>query len=86
MVEGRSRLGNLISFIHEGNFTTTGNVNHIKMLPLIPQTNYLLKVAALTNRGEGMQVRLTGLTNNATSDFGELIVMYIYILCNKCKI
>ena len=81
MVEGRSPLGNLISFVHEGSSTTTGNVNQITVQPLIPQTNYLLKVAALTNKGEGMQVRVNGYTNKAASEFGELFFnQYIHII------
>ena len=75
MVEGRSPLGNLISYMHEGS-STTGNANQITLQPLVAQTSYLLKVAALTNRGEGMQVRLTGLTNNAASDLGEPFLIY----------
>ena len=72
VVEGRSPLGNLISFMHDGTSTSISNVNKITVQPLIPQTNYLFKVAALTTGGEGMQVRANGLTNDAASEFGEL--------------
>ena len=71
MVEGRSPMGNLITFMHEGSSTIIGNASNIMVQPLIPQTNYLFKVASLTDRGEGMQVRVTGFTNNAASDLGE---------------
>ena len=81
-VEGRSPLGNLIDYMHEGRSIHTGNVREVRLQPLIPHTNYLLKVAALTDRGEGMQVRTTGLTNSATSEFGELICRYFDCISN----
>ena len=77
-VEGRSPLGNLIDYMHEGRSIHAGNVGEVRLQPLIPHTNYLLKVAAITDRGEGMQVKVTGVTNNAKSEFGELICRYYH--------
>ena len=77
-VEGRSPLGNLIDYMHEERSIHTGNVIEVRLQPLIQHTNYLLKVAALTDRGKGMQVRTTGITNNATSEFSELIYRYYH--------
>ena len=76
MVEGRSPLGNLIRYMHEGSSITAGNASNVTVQPLIPQTKYLLKVAALTTNGEGMQVRINGLTDNSALsalDFGKLL-------------
>lgn len=70
-VDGESPDGTYIKYTQEGNFTTAANVNSFKLQPLVPQTNYQLKLSALTTRGEGMQVTITGTTRSAKSEFGK---------------
>ena len=71
MVEGRSALGNLIRYVHKGNLTVSAAARRAVIQPLVPQSQYILKVAILTARGEGAQVEATAMTLNAQSDLGK---------------
>ena len=74
-VDGRSPDGNVISYVHDGNSTTPSDVTSFTIEPLVPQTSYLIKVSAITNRGEGMQVITSGTTSNANSMFGKRLML-----------
>ena len=74
MIEGKSPLGNLIQYTHSGNTTVPANANRVVLDPLLPQTNYLFRVAVLTTRGEGMQVQTRGSTDTGVSDFGKNVL------------
>ena len=50
---------------------TRSDVTNFTIQPLVSQKSYLIKVSAITNRGEGIQVTTTGTTSNANSMFGK---------------
>lgn len=63
MVEWRSPERNLIQFEDSGEVTV--NSTSVTLSPLIPGTNYLIKVSAVTPRGRGEQISATGAVLNA---------------------
>ena len=63
MVEWRSPGGNLIQFEDSGEATV--NSTSITLSPLIPGTNYSIKVSAVTPRGRGEQILTTGAVLNS---------------------
>ena len=58
--------------MHDGNSTTPSDVTNFTIQPL---KSYLIKVSAITNRGDGMQVTTTGTTSNANSMFGKRLML-----------
>lgn len=54
--------------MHEGNTTTEANT--IVLQPLTPLSNYLIKVSALTPRGQGEEAIIEANTGRVDSQYG----------------
>ena len=89
MVEWRSPGGNLIQFEDSGEAAV--NSTSITLSPLIPGTNYLIKVSAITPRGRGEQISTTGAVLNSASQGIDLhpgllcVVKIYYVMSSLCR-
>ena len=59
----------LLQFTHQGTITTT--TNSIILQPLTPQSSYIIKVSAITARGQGEEVTVVANTDEVESNYGN---------------
>ncbi len=72
MIEGKSPEDFLIRYTHEGNYTARASATTFVVQPLVPGASYQIKVAVLTDRGEGKEVSISATTLIAKSTFGKI--------------
>lgn len=62
--------GARIHFSHEGTVNSSTNEDEVTVQPLTPQSPYVLKLSAITPRGQGEEIVVEANTAKVESEFG----------------